>query len=71
MPDSIKAISPVSHAASAHEHATAHMVWPVGDGKTKHHAPPPRKMNDHQAEPHHHDGDEPQDPAIHHIDIMA
>lgn len=71
MPDSIKAISPILETASAREHATAHFIWRVNDGKAKHHVPPERKTARHKSEGEHHDQDAPSDPDIHHIDILV
>jgi len=71
MPDSIKAIRAISEAATAREHATTHMVWPLKDRAAQRHAPPERKINGRKVDEAHHEGTEPLDPAIHHIDILA
>ncbi len=71
MPDSIKAISPIRDIATAREHATAHMVWHMGDGKAKHSATPKSKSKRQKGEEQHHADGEPSEAGIHHIDIMV
>ncbi len=71
MPDSIKAIGPVSEAATAREHATAHIVWHIGGGKLKHHAQPERRRQQRTGAEDRAEPEEPSNPSIHHIDIIA
>ena len=71
MPDSIKAIGPVSETATAREHAMAHMVWHIGGGKLKHHTPPERRRPQRTGAEDRQRPGEPSDPTIHHIDIIA
>ena len=71
MPDSIKAISPVSEAATAREHATTQMVWHVGEGKARRHPQPARKVRPWNGREDGDDTQEPPAPNIHHVDILA
>ena len=71
MPDSIKAIGPVSETATAREHAMPHRVWHIGGGTLKHHAPPERRRPQRTGGEDRPEPEELSDPTIHHIDIIA
>jgi hypothetical protein len=71
MPESIKAISAISHVACARDSVTAHMIRLLNDGGLRHPVQPKNKFKITKGKAARHDDLEHSDHEFHYIDILA